>query len=372
MRKKSRQAQTKKTGRTKSSRKVSAKKVSSKVKAAPRIPLLTRNIERDRRQSFRAKIDRLRRRLLILEHQSAEGKGERQLVREVAKIESEIQRLEERASFYPAPHKKLEESAFSFPSGYGDHKIVLLVRDPWWIHAYWEVNREVEERTLHAMREKGLSPQKSVLRVYDVTGIDFNGRNAHRFFDIGVSGLAKNWYIEVGEPNRDFIVDLGIVAHDGSFHLLCRSNRVTTPRFGMSEVVDEEWMTSEDDYWKLFGLSGGYGIGKSSLEMKEFFKKHLLEQVSSGGASGFASFFKMKEKERSFWLKVDCELIVYGATDPKASVSVQHQPIRLNPDGTFSLRYTLPDGKQEIKIEAKSPDEVETRRVSPIVTRQTV
>jgi len=307
-----------------------------------------------------------------LERQTAFGKGEKQIVQEAARIENEIQRLEKKVPFYAAPRKKFEEGAFSFPSGYGDHKIVLLIRDPWWIHAYWEVNREIEERTLRAIREKGLSSQKSVLRVYDVTGIDFNGQNERRFFDIVLSGLAHNWYIEVGEPNHDFIVDIGIVASDGSFHLLCRSNRVKTPRFGMSEVVDEEWMTSEDDYWRLFGLSGGYGIGKSSLEMKEFFKRHLLEQVSSGGASGFASFFKMREKERSFWLKVDCELIVYGATDPKASVSVQDRPIRLNADGTFSFRYTFPDGKQEIKVEAKSPDEGETRRVTPIVTRNTV
>ena len=26
------------------------------------------------------------------------------------------------------------------PSAYGDNKIVLMVRDPWWLYAYWEIS----------------------------------------------------------------------------------------------------------------------------------------------------------------------------------------------------------------------------------------
>ncbi len=345
--------------------------IKTKKSAKTTNPRLTRNIDRDRRQSFRVKINHLRRRLLQLERLAAGRKSEKKVNREILQIQKELSQLEVKTPSFPA-RSFGEERPFAFPSGYGDHKILLLVRDPWWIHAYWEINREIEERILKTIREKGLTPQKTVLRVHDVTDIEFNGKNAHRFFDIALSSLTNNWYIEVGQPNRCYIVDIGILASDGSFYLLCRSNRVTMPRFGMSDVIDEEWMTSEDDYWKLFALSGGYGIGKSSLEMKEMHRRHLLQQVSSGGASGFASFFKKKEKERSFWLKVDCELIVYGATDPKASVRVQGHPIRLNPDGTFSLRYYLPDGKQEIGVEATSPDGVETRRITPTVTRATL
>ena len=65
------------------------------------------------------------------------------------------------------------------------------------------------------------------------------------------------------------------------------------------------------------------------------------------------------------------ELIVYGATEPKAAVTLQGQPIKLRPDGTFSVRMDLPDGAQTIPVQATSPDGVETRTITPIVTRET-
>ncbi|MCX8090555.1 MAG: DUF4912 domain-containing protein [Verrucomicrobiae bacterium] len=64
---------------------------------------------------------------------------------------------------------------------------------------------------------------------------------------------------------------------------------------------------------------------------------------------------------RGFWLNVNAELIVYGATEPGASVSVGGQPVKLRPDGTFSCRFALPDGQYELPIVATSPDRAETR-----------
>jgi hypothetical protein len=61
-------------------------------------------------------------------------------------------------------------------------------------------------------------------------------------------------------------------------------------------VLDEEWMCAEDDYWKLFGLSGGFGIGKSSMEIKELFKKYFKEWVSSGAVSSFSSYVLAQQK----------------------------------------------------------------------------
>ncbi|MFH1281281.1 MAG: DUF4912 domain-containing protein, partial [Candidatus Omnitrophota bacterium] len=63
--------------------------------------------------------------------------------------------------------------------------------------------------------------------------------------------------------------------------------------------------------------------------------------------------------------------IVYGATEPDAKVTVQAKPIKLRPDGTFTLRYYLPDGKQIIPVKATSADELEERTITPIVTRET-
>lgn len=268
------------------------------------------------------------------------------------------------------PVQTRERKQFRFPPGYGDHKIVLLVRDPWWIFAYWEIRRDKEDEVIRTIASAGDAPERSVLRVYDVTDVTFNGHNAHAHFDIELRGLATNWYINIGTPGRSWIVDIGIVTKKGGFYVLARSNAVKTPRFGMSDQLDAEWMMPEEEYWRMFGLSGGFGVGKGSLEVREMVMKRLEEQITSGGISSAASFYR-KPGERKFWFVVNCELIVYGATEPDAKVKVQGKPIKLKPDGTFSFRFALPDGQQVIPCEATSHDGVDYRRITPIVTRKT-
>lgn len=263
-----------------------------------------------------------------------------------------------------------DRKTFRFPPGYGDNKIVLLVRDPWWIFAYWEIRKEKEDEVARKISDSGDERERSVLRVYDVTGVNFNGHNANSYFDIELKGLASTWYINVSSPDRSWVVDIGILTKKGNFYLLARSNAVHTPRFGMSDQMDAEWMIPEDEYWKMFGLSGGFGVGKGSLEVREMLKKRLEEQITSGAVSSSASFYR-KPAEKKFWLVVNTELIVYGATEPDAKVTVQGKEITLRPDGTFSFRFALPDGKQVIPVEAVSNDGSDRRKITPIVTRKT-
>ncbi|MBN1526474.1 MAG: DUF4912 domain-containing protein [Candidatus Omnitrophica bacterium] len=267
------------------------------------------------------------------------------------------------------PLRTREKRQFRFPPGYGDNRIVLLVRDPWWIFSYWEIRQDKEEDTRRKIHDSGDAPEKSVLRIYDVTDVNFNGSNAHSYHDIELKGLANSWYIDVGKPERSWVVDIGIVTKKGNFYLLARSNAVKTPRYGMSDQLDAEWMASEEDYWRMFGLSGGFGVGKGSLEVREMVKRRLEEYITSGVSSG-ASFYR-RPSERKFWLVVNCELIVYGATEPDAKLKVQGKEIRLRPDGTFTLRFALPDGQQVIPVEANSSDGIDYRRITPIVTRRT-
>jgi hypothetical protein len=59
---------------------------------------------------------------------------------------------------------------------------------------------------------------------------------------------------------------------------------------------------------------------------------------------------------QGFWLNVNAELIVYGATDPGAQVTIGGRPIQLRPDGTFSCRLALPDGSHQLTVGAVSPE----------------
>ena len=260
------------------------------------------------------------------------------------------------------------EDGFAIPWGYGDHRIVLMVKDPWWLYAYWEIQPDRARQVRRQLAPEEIEGLRSVLRVYDVTDRDVPKQLPNRWFDVTLSDLATNWYIHVDAPNRSFVVEIGLLTRTGRFLPLARSNQVTTPRFGPSEVIDEEWMSTDEEYWKLVGLTAGVGMGSSPAGLKEFVERKLF----SPGLFSPGLFSPVKRPTaRSFWLVVDTELIVHGATDPKASVTVQGQAVKLKPDGTFSVRMALPEDTQTIPVEATSPDHQETRTITPVVTRHT-
>jgi len=277
----------------------------------------------------------------------------------------EMQEVEE-SKYYTGPgpviQKFVEEKPFEFPVGYDDNRIVLMIRDPHWLHAYWEVNGKRRKEIISELGEETFNRSRLLLRVYDTE--NWNS------FDIEVSGGAKNWYIRVPSPNRTYCVDVGFMTPDGRFITAARSNWVTMPRDQMSEVIDEQWMIP--DWEKIYSLSGGFGIGRSSGEIREMMKKRFQQELSSGWVSSISSPMRqLSAKERPFWLVANCELIVYGATEPTATVTVQGRKIDLREDGTFSLRFSLPDGKQIIPIEAIRDDGAERRKITPTVERST-
>lgn len=261
-----------------------------------------------------------------------------------------------------------ENREVQIPQNYNDTGIVLMVRDPYWLYAYWSVNQQTKDHlsALHGRWED----LPLALRVYDTTNVDFNGLNSNYYFDIHLNHYANNWYIHVGGPNRTFCVDLGFFQSDGNFYTIVRSNTVTTPRDNVSDVIDEEWMVIEEDFKRLYRLAGGE-LGNSSAELVESLIKRLEREIGSGAVSSLASPVKFQPKERRFWLVLNTELIVYGATEPDAQVFIQNEPIKLRPDGTFSIRFALPDGTQTIPVTANSADGIDSITITPIVSKQT-
>jgi len=271
------------------------------------------------------------------------------------------QAVVEESKYYAGPviQKFAGERPFELPAGYGDNRIVLMVRDPYWLYTYWEVN---EQRRGEIRREIGddlFNRAKEHLRVYDTGNWEY--------FDLEVGG-ARNWYLKVPSPNRTYCVEIGWLTTDGRFIAAARSNFVTTPLDRMSDVIDEQWMIP--DWERLYALSGGLGIGRGSEELREMMRMRLEQESASGWLFSMGSP-TYKVGPRPFWLVANCELIVYGATEPSATVTVQGRKIDLRDDGTFSLRFSLPDGLQTIPIEAIRDDGAERRKITPIVERRT-
>ena len=254
------------------------------------------------------------------------------------------------------------------PHHYDKDRMVLQVRDPWWLHTYWEIRHATIERYKSELGSDFFHA-KRVLRVYDVTNLIFNGSNAHKFSDIHINDHATSWYIDTAGPGRSWCVDYGLLLPDGRFITILRSNVVQTPLDGPSWITDEEWMIPDDMFARLYGL--GFGFGQSSPVGKGWQERVKREISITSGIASMGSGSPVRKKERSFWFMVDCELIVYGATEPDAKVTVQGKPITLRHDGTFTLRFSLPDGQQVIPCKAVSADEIEERTITPIVSRET-
>ena len=258
------------------------------------------------------------------------------------------------------------------PAGFNEDVLVLQVRDPWWAHAYWDISFSTVERL---KKEYASDFYKAcwILRAYDISFINFDGTNAHRSFDTKIDVDARNWYLNLGAPGTSWCIDIGLLFPDGRFVKVIRSNAISLPLDGPSWVTDEEWMIPEDAFRRLYGMSVGLGPNVSS-PVGKLWQERLKRDVSSGAVSSLAVSSPVKgiKKEKPpFWLVVDTELIVYGATEADARVTVQGQPVRLRKDGTFTLRFALPDGKQVIPVEASSAKTPDKRVITPIVTRKT-
>jgi len=140
-----------------------------------------------------------------------------------------------------------------------------MVKDPWWLYAYWDITPGTERATRSQLLPQEVPGLQSVLRVYDVTDEDVPTGPARVGMDIPLSGLATHWYIQVNAPNRSFVVEIGLLTRSGRFLALARSNRVTTPRFGPSAVIDEAWQITDEAFWKLLGQAG-VGLGSSPTD----------------------------------------------------------------------------------------------------------
>ncbi len=184
----------------------------------------------------------------------------------------------------PAPAQDISDSSRTpaqepqIPYHYGDDRIVLMVRDPWWLYTYWEVTASRQQQVIDQMRERSEKIAARVLRVYDVYGVTI--QNAHGHFDIEIGPSADNWYIDVGRPDSEWVVEIGFRAVSGRFYPIVRSNTVRTPRYGVSDVFDEEWMIPDDLFWRLMGRSLGVEA-RSSMELKRSLKDHWRGVVSS-------------------------------------------------------------------------------------------
>jgi hypothetical protein len=253
------------------------------------------------------------------------------------------------------------------PRRQAEDRLVVMVRDPYWLHAYWELAPQSVERAQSALGQHWHAT-KPVLRLYHVAA---DGA-AKLLREIPIHGGVNHWYIDVQNPPQQYRMEIGYLTAGGQFYCLARSNTVTTPPAGTSDSIDENWSDIDQNADRIFAMSGGYSDRGTSLELQELLEERLRRPMGTpmqtrygGGAS------RVMAEVQELPFAVDAELIVYGVSHPHAHVTLQGEPVPLRPDGSFTVRMSLPDRRQVIPVIASSSDGVEQRTIILAVERNT-
>jgi hypothetical protein len=113
------------------------------------------------------------------------------------------------------------------------------------------------------------------------------------------------------------------------------------------------------------------GVGMMGMAMAEVPAAPWMASGSGLGLFSGASEV-LPQRSRKFWLVADAELIVYGATEPDATVTIGGRKIQLKPDGTFRFHMAFPDGNIDFPIFAVAADGEQNREIHMTFDRRTL
>jgi hypothetical protein len=267
--------------------------------------------------------------------------------------------------------------------------VALLSRDPQWASVCWSISPADRERALSA------GGQQLALRLTDVTDpSDLSGR-PHILQEVIVDSGANEWHLPVPLGGRDYRVELGYRNPTGGWYSLARSTvarieaeaEIAIAPFAPFSLMEEERAAIQPSPWPAPGLherlyqQASAGRLRISQGSEAFHEQHdRLTSAAGGHLSGVggawasgreASGAGMPSRQRSFWLIADAELVVYGATDPAATLTVGDQVTPLSKDGTFRLHTAFPDGDQNYPIRALAADGEQRRSITIDFRRST-
>lgn len=267
--------------------------------------------------------------------------------------------------------------------------VALLTPEPQWATVCWSISPADREGALMA------GGQQLALRLTDVTDpSDLSGR-PHILQEVLVDSGANEWHLPVPLGGRDYRVELGYRIPTGGWYSLALSTvariepeaEIPIAPFAPFSLIEVEGDVSQPSSVPAPGLherlyqQASAGRLRISQGSEAFHEQHdrltsaagaQLSGVGGAWASGReASGAGMPSRQRSFWLVADAELVVYGATDPAATLTVGDQVTPLSKDGTFRLHTAFPDGEQNYPIRALAADGEQQRSITIDFRRST-
>ena len=247
-------------------------------------------------------------------------------------------------------------------------RLVVMVRDPYWLHAYWELSRRSIQRAQVAMGPHWHAA-RPVLRLHEVSRNGTTSASRQTVRDVEIHGGVNNWYIDVQNPPKSYQVEIGYLAPGDRFYCLGRSNVVCTPTPGSANTFDRNWSEVAKECDLVYAMTAGSTEQGANGDLKDIFEEQMHRPM---GDSLIAQFGRgAATSKQDFRFQVDAELIVHGVTQPDARVTLRGEPVRLRPDGSFAVRFSLPDHRHVLPVVANSGDGAEQRTIVLAIDRNT-
>ena len=334
------------------------------------------------------------------------------------------------------PLAAIDKSIGELPSGYGESRIVLLPRDPQWAYVYWDVpNSQKEELRKQGGQQLALRlyDATDVNLDYQTPNNlqEYNSDELAREWYLPIPISDRDYVAELGyrcADGRWLVLTRSKVVHvppvfpsewvednfitvpwdqtlkgQTFFNLVppCKKKALEPEQTATSTTSDSSYdeifnIARDAEVQRISGSLYGSmqhesGIGMVPESISSYIFPSGAGLFAGAGAAGAISasginysgyglassysFFSSEStpsRSRKFWLVADAELIVYGATEPDASVTIGGRPIKLNPDGTFRFHTSFQDGIQDYPIFAVAADGEQNRAIHMKFERQTL
>jgi hypothetical protein len=267
-------------------------------------------------------------------------------------------------------------------------------RDPQWASVFWQLSAADRQRAMAA------GAQQLCLRVADVTGLSDGATHPHTLQEVVVNGDATEWYLPVPLSDREYRVELGYRLEGAGWLSLVFSAVARVPAESSAATVPPGFAPFSIDPLEPHQADLPAPVRAGGVDHERYYQQAMaagprrlrvgselfqdqsqglesgggdLAQASGAGvwASGRSESGAGLARPRSFWLVADAELIVYGATEPSASLTIGDRQVPLQADGTFHLHVPFADGEQLYPIRAVAADGEQQRSIRLDFQRQT-
>ena len=302
-----------------------------------------------------------------------------------------VSAIAERQDRREGDREAMEAELHSPSTSEASTRVVFLPRDPQWAYVFWEIS-DSDRRQAQSEGAAFLC-----LRLADVTGLENGSSHPHTLQEVPVDSHSTEWYLPVPLCDRDYRVELGYKT-ESKWISLAFSSVARVPALHPSDQILDQFVpfsleatpaaapvqpmtmpgpdpepTDSKLHERLYQSATTHfrsrRVGSEILHESDSMGSDQRGLNDSGvglWASGRneSGLGGVAPRQRSFWLVADAELIVYGATDPSARLTIGKEDVPLSSDGTFRIQVPFRDGEQVYAIEATAADGEQKRNIT--------